>query len=382
MSVKTTALSVAFLLIVFVLTGCWDLKEPNELSFVLGSGWDLTSDKQFKLSVQIPVVRSSSPEQGGADSSKPPFTVVSSTGTNITNAAMHIQEQLSRKLFAGHRVALFISEAVARQGFMKWLDELIRNPDSNTRVYIFIVKGSTAEQFLKSEYAMERFSTTFANRTSRIVGFTEKLFDLEKEKNNPSKCFVLPVVSVHASGKNSQMAIEEAAIFDKDYKMVDFLKGEDALLTLWMRGKISHLLLTQRVSSENRTVSLDLQQLKHNLRFSKNGDRIRMNIKLDGTGFIRENNTNLYLLSPAVKENVAKEMSKNTEKEVIRVIRSIQKQYKTDLFGFGNEIAWKHPDQWKHLREHWSDTFSKMDVFVEVKLTIKGVGQVGSGPKG
>ncbi|MFC4808611.1 Ger(x)C family spore germination protein [Paenibacillus sp. GCM10023250] len=382
MSVKAILLCVAFLFMACAISGCWDLKEPNELSFVIGSGWDLTNERQFKLSVQIPVVRSSSPEQGGADSSRPPYTVVTSTGTNITDAASHIQEQLSRKLFAGHRVALFISEAVARQGFMKWLDELIRNPDSNTRVYIFIVKGSSAEQFLKSEYAMERFSATYANRTSRIVGFTEKLFDLQKEKNNPSRCFLLPVVSIHTTGKDSQIAIEEAAIFDQDYQMVDFLKGDGAWLALWMRGKISHLLLTQRVSSEHRTVSLDLQKLKRDLKFSMNGDRIRMNLKLDGTGFIRENNTNLFLLSPAVKEQVAKEMSTNTEKEAMRVIRSVQRQYQTDIFGFGNEIAWRHPKKWKSLSRHWGDTFSKVDVAVEVKLTIKGVGQVGSGPKG
>jgi spore germination protein KC len=128
-------------------------------------------------------------------------------------------------------------------------------------------------------------------------------------------------------------------------------------------------------------VSLDLHHLKRKVKVSLDGGRVSAKLSLSGKGIIRENNTNLNLLSPAVKESVAQEMKEKTEEEVRQVIEKVQKQYKTDIFGFGNQIGWKHPDQWKNLSENWEETFSNMDVSVEVNLTIQGVGQVGSGSK-
>ncbi|SFS60583.1 germination protein, Ger(x)C family [Paenibacillus sp. BC26] len=287
---------------------------------------------------------------------------------------------MSRQLFPGHRIALFISEDAAKRSFTPWLDELIRNPDSNTRVSIYVLKGISSQRFLESEYAMERFSSLYATRTTRIVGFAENIFDLQKEKNNPSRCFMLPVISTQMNGAESQMEFQDIALFDQQSRMIHTLKGDDALLALWMAGKITHLPLTLPVSSDKGTITLDLRKLKHKISVKFSGESVKITVNLTGKGLIRENNTNQYLLSASVKEQIAREMSEQTQKKARQVIQTAQ-TYRTDIFGIGNQIAWKHPAKWRGLRDNWSQTFSHAEVSVHVKLTINGVGQVGTGPK-
>ncbi|WP_308634573.1 Ger(x)C family spore germination protein [Paenibacillus silvisoli] len=381
MGIKASARMAAWLIIVLGLTGCWDLKEPNELSFVMGSGWDAAEDGAIKVSVQIPVLKSSSSQSAGGGAPGKPYTVVTASGKNISDAALHIQEKLSRALFPGHRIALFISEEVAKRGFTKWLDELIRNPDSNTRVSIFVVKGVSAERFLGNEYAMERFSSLYATRTTKIAGFTENIFDLQKDKNNPSKCFLLPIITAISGPPENQLEFQDIAVFDQDGKLSYSLKREEASLALWITGKITHIPLTLRLPKEDGTISLDLQKIKRKIKVKTDGKQIKVSVKLTGTGLIRENNTKLYLLSPAVKDRVTGEMSDLIRKQAIEVIQTVQKKYKTDIFGIGNELAWKHPAKWQALRGSWPETFSQLDVSVDVKLKIDGVGQVGTGPQ-
>lgn len=372
-------------MLVFVsaaVAGCWDLKEPNELTFVFGSGWDETDDGNIEVSVQVPIPREIQFGQGGGGAkSGKAFTVMSGAGKNIFDASRRIQEKASRTLHPGHRIALIISEGVAKKGIAQYLDELIRNPDSNTRADLIVVKGISAKRFLETEYPMEINSSWYAFRTSTIIGFRgHSINDFQRESNNPVKCFVLPVVTPDSNGKGPQLIIHEIALFDKEHKMVDTLKDRDAFLALWAAGKLTHTAITQYISQGNGTITLDVQKLKRQVKVNVDGERIRMKLMLSGKGIIRENNTNLYLLSPAIKESVAKEMNEKTQKEVRQAIVKVQKQYKTDIFGFGNEIGWKHPDQWKKLADHWEDTFSNLDVSIDVKLTIQGVGQVGSGP--
>lgn len=379
MKYNPARISAVFVIVTLLLTGCWDLREPNQLSFVMGSGWDVSEDGKIRLSVQVPVLKNSSGQGAGGSTQGKPYTVVAASGKNVSDAALHIQEKLSRALFPGHRIALFISEETAKRDFTEWLDELIRNPDSNMRVSLYVVQGMSSEHFLENEYAMERFSTVYAARTTRIAGLNINIFDLQKDKNNPSKCFLLPIISTYSKGSEDQLEFQDIAVFSQDAKMSYSLKGEEASLALWMAGKIRHIPLTLSLQKDEGTISLDLQKIKRKIKVKPVGNQIIVSVKLSGTGLVRENNTKMYLLSPAVKERISKELASITQAQVMKMIKNVQKK-KTDIFGIGNQIAWKHPAKWKTIRGSWPDTFAKLEINVDVSLTINGVGQVGRGP--
>jgi spore germination protein KC len=59
-----------------------------------------------------------------------------------------------------------------------------------------------------------------------------------------------------------------------------------------------------------------------------------------------------------------------------RTIRTVQNDYETDIFGFGNAIHRSNPRAWKSLKQNWNRRFTEMDVQVKVKVKIKGVGTI------
>jgi len=62
------------------------------------------------------------------------------------------------------------------------------------------------------------------------------------------------------------------------------------------------------------------------------------------------------------------------KKGILDLVNKVQKQYKSDIFGFGNTVYRHMPDIWKTLEGDWEDVFSKLPVNVNVEVVIKGSG--------
>jgi spore germination protein KC len=62
------------------------------------------------------------------------------------------------------------------------------------------------------------------------------------------------------------------------------------------------------------------------------------------------------------------------EETINLTIETAQKQYKSDIFGFGEAIHRSNPKEWKKIKEQWDEEFSEMtaNVKVDVKLVHTG----------
>jgi len=76
-----------------------------------------------------------------------------------------------------------------------------------------------------------------------------------------------------------------------------------------------------------------------------------------------------------------KKAERATEKEVERLVKNvlekIQKEYQTDVSGFGTRLRIEYPKIWNKLRKDWDQTFSEVPIQCEVKITIKDYGTSG-----
>ncbi|MGR6018729.1 Ger(x)C family spore germination C-terminal domain-containing protein [Bacillus paranthracis] len=70
-----------------------------------------------------------------------------------------------------------------------------------------------------------------------------------------------------------------------------------------------------------------------------------------GEGTIQENNTNLDLSQPKNITLLEHVLEKQSEKQALQTIKKVQKQYGTDIFGFGEAIHRKYPSEWKGLKK-------------------------------
>jgi spore germination protein KC len=362
-------LCFVLLLMILSTTGCWNLREPDQLAFVLGTGLDLTEDGQLQISIQIviPSGVDGGQESGGGTKEKS-FRVISATGKNVYDTVPSFQAQLSRSLFLGHRRIILIGQRLAEHGIGNLLDEFIRNPQSELRSRIYVVKNGQAKDILSAEPIFEPFTSTElvgqqANLGLKRYYFHNFLSDALSQGMQP----MLPTVRLTDS---KQFVYSGTAVFNKDegLKLVGFLDDKDASYANWITKRQTGFAVTSFVKQGNGYVSLKLESLGQRIRVKMVDKQIKIDVHLTGEGTIVENNTGLDPTKLKDLHIIQDELSETTQRSIQQLIEKVQEQYKTDIFGFGERVHQQYPYLWRTMKRDWNNTFSELDVSVKVNL--------------
>ena len=67
-----------------------------------------------------------------------------------------------------------------------------------------------------------------------------------------------------------------------------------------------------------------------------------------------------------------------TKQLVEAAIKTAQKKYKVDIFGFGEAIHRADPKVWKEIEKDWDQEFQDLSVQVKVDVKIRRIGTVGN----
>ncbi|MFD1676385.1 Ger(x)C family spore germination protein [Alicyclobacillus fodiniaquatilis] len=366
----------------FFTTGCWDATELNDRAIVLGWGIDKDAHKGYIQTAQIAIPGLLSSSDGTGENKGKGYLVESSRGDNILDGLNRMQVKLSREVFASHRKGLFVGEGLARDGLKNILDELTRSPTVRLRSDMFIVRNGQAMDVLKIQDPLERIPALAALKMRRNIwgGGEKSLRDFLIAANSKGMSPILPTVSIQQDDLSSepQVQMEGAAIFDERLKLVGFLNVEDSSLVRWITDKLRRRTIVAEVPGTKGRVSVDLRHMKGRIEPMIDGSDIRVAVTLSGQGTIRESSTQLDFEKSANVSKVEKAVDQCAKAHAIAVIDKVQKQYKTDVFQFGEAIHQKYPYQWRKLQNHWPDKFAELDVSVKVSLTVRNAGLTGA----
>ncbi|MGD6815882.1 Ger(x)C family spore germination C-terminal domain-containing protein [Metabacillus sp. 84] len=72
---------------------------------------------------------------------------------------------------------------------------------------------------------------------------------------------------------------------------------------------------------------------------------------------------------------IEKMVNKAVEAEVKEAVAFVQKKYKTDIFGFGDQLYQTNPETFSKIKKEWQDIFSnsKVEVVSSYKLRRSGI---------
>jgi len=368
----------------FGLTGCWDAIEMNDLSIGIAAALDVGPGDKVRFSEQIvvPGPLGSLPGGGGGggggggQSAKPYYTV-SALGLNVKDAMQNIQMKLPRRLFVAHRRIILVSEAFARKGIRRSLDEFARNPESRLRTKVVLTKGEALD-FLKVPYPFEREPTDGLRQIVFGVASNIKLDlkDLMYMLSTPGSQAFLPTVELRTpSVPGSQARYEATGIgILRDGKLVGEMTGDEMKGVLWLRKEMRRGTASVSLPGHKGNVSCQLLRVRSDFEVEMRQGSPAMKIKLHPEAEIAENGTDLDLSKPKNVELVEQAYSRKVEAMIKQSLNTLQHRYDADVVMFNEHLFRAFPDQLPLIEKHWEDAFAHMPVTVEVFGRIRRIG--------
>lgn len=372
-------LKCIILLVSFVIIcGCWDRMEMNDLAFVTGTALDLSDDGNILCSLQI---ATPSTEGGTSSGGRDKFFIISAEGKSGNEIHQKLQKKSSRHLFYSHRSVVFISERLAKHGIQGALDIFIHDPRNRLRTYLMVVKGEEGQNILQMNYPLKQVPIE-AVREMEISGddLAVTLRDFFISSNSEG---VHPVVGVietdnHSKDPHKQLFSFAGAGVFKDLKLSGLLDIKETLGLMWVTDKLKYGRITANLPEGNGEVGMIITHADRKIITQTGHDSVQFKIQLKGLGSLVENNSGLDINEPKNLKLITKALEDQAKKQVQDVIFKIQKKYKVDSVGFGQEIYKQNPKKWTILKNQWDTRFPEADISVEISLTINGAGMVHS----
>ncbi|HJV44718.1 MAG TPA: Ger(x)C family spore germination protein [Bacillota bacterium] len=385
---KSRILLISFILLICILlSGCWNRREIESLSFVLASGIDQSGD-QFQLSTQVVNTEALAKN---APSGIHSYFVFTSKGKTIFDAVRNATQSAPSKLFWSHTKVLVLSEEVAQKGALSALGFFIRDAEERRNFHILVTPGRAetvinADVKTKSLPAMALANTLESNYKSTSQTSIVTLNDFLLEIHG-TECPIVPTIKIIKTQKGEQeYQILGSAVFNKD-KFISYLSPIETRGVQWVKGKVkSGIIVTPCLDAgkndKDGKISFEIYQEKSKIDIKKGNNQISIEVHIKERGNLAEG----ACIKSEINPNTLAKINKLKETAIKEEIQgALKKAYelKTDVFGFGEQIHRKYPKDWKTMKDNWSNKFPSIPVKIIVDSRINGTGliQVNEGGK-
>lgn len=376
--------TIALILCLSFMTGCWDRSEVNDLAFVLASGFDLAENGEVEVILQIALpTEMPSGMQGGRTGGNKTVMVVSEKGRDGIDIMHKLQKRLSRQIFMGHRAVVIVGEKYARHGIDQVLDQLLRAPGSRYSSYFLTANGTTAKQVLQTQYKLEAIPAIALKKMQLTgLGLSVKMDEFMDAQSSSGRSSVTGAIKAYTSKtEEGVFNIDEAAVYQEN-KLVGFLTANEKKILTWRTGKLERTKITAQVEPKVKdfkgTVGVEVLKAKANLRTKMNDGMPEVTIVFNAMVRVLENDTRLDLSKGENLKHVESKLMGEIEGQVKSTLNRVQKQLKADIFGFGEEIHIKHPTYWKQNKDQWKDIYPGVPVTIKIDIKVQRIGRTQS----
>ncbi len=374
--------------IIFLLTGCYNYREINELAIVSGVSIRKVDD-EIELTTEVINPKK---EQDASSGEEPEFIIYTSRAKSVQEAIRKMIKESPRKMYGAHIEILVIDEGIAREYLMDILDSFARNPEIRSEFKVLVGKS---DDILKITTPLEKISSenirNSLENNNKYLGFANVVTYHELISNvlNPNIELVLPVLSMKGNvnlGEDkeniSNTSVKATSIIDgmaifRNNKLIGYLTEEESLTYNILRDSAKNFFI-RTSGHDNEYIVHEIIRLSSKMEFDKNKNE--MKITLTGKSAISEVNEKIDLENLEEVSKLEKELNQELKKMVERSILSIQKKYNSDIFGFGDVIYKSYPKYFQKIKDEFKqDGFQNMKVNVSVKIKGQEKGNLNRG---
>jgi spore germination protein KC len=181
-------------------------------------------------------------------------------------------------------------------------------------------------------------------------------------------------------GSQKLMLLEGSAVF-RGCSFVGFLSDIETRGFLWVADKTKTGTLAVAKYGGKGILSAETIGSKSSIEPEVAEDKISFKVKVEAECRLSESEERIDLNSTNTIKNAERALAESIKREMETAVKKAQKEYKSDIFGFGNTLYKKKPEVWKTIKDQWKELYPEVEVSYEVKVTLKRMGETQNGIK-
>jgi spore germination protein KC len=345
----------------FLLTGCWNSRELDELGIAVALGIDKTDEDLYHLSVQV-----INPSEIATDAptTRPPVSTYSTSGKTVLEAFRKLTKKTPRKIYFSQLRLLVLGTKISEEGIMPILDFLYRDHEYRTSFYVVVAKNAAVGSILSIITPYEKIP---ANKVMNSIDNAEKHWAATKGVSidklisairSPGEDPVLSGILMEGEeniGTNirnvenvdapTKLEVDNLGVFKKD-QLIGWLTEEQSQGLIYATGNVNSTVITHPCKEKEGSLSAEIIRSQASMKAELKGNKPTIKIKVEAEGNVGEVDCKIDLSKPESIEKINKEVDKGIEKVIHDSVQAAQ-EFGTDVFGFGNVVHRDHPKYFK-----------------------------------
>ncbi|MFJ6268098.1 Ger(x)C family spore germination protein [Lysinibacillus xylanilyticus] len=371
---KKTITLIVSLTAALLLSGCWDVTEPQRMYYIDGIGVDY-KDGQYEIYMQIinfaNVAKSEGPTPQAA-----PSEIGYAKGKTMEEAFFKLYRSIDQKVFWGHMTFILFSEDALKNGnSIPVVDSFLRHRATRYQILAFVTKDPIKEVLLITPILNKSLTASKLSNplhTKELNTYVEPV-DLRKLiifLNEPSHEVNLPLVTINKNWETMDKPTSETAITGFGIVSKNGFKGYlndgDARGIQWMYHKKTRGDVTFKLDNkEKEYLTVDLEKLSTTIKpiIKNNEVTFEAEIKLNAiiNGFKGKVSTD------EIREGIIKEVTKD-----IKTSYEAGIQLDVDIFRLSEQLYRKNIKVWKKIQKDGKIPLTA-DSLSKIKVTVNKV---------
>ena len=368
-------LIIIILIFCILLTGCWNYREVDSIYIIAGIAIDKVPDKnQYNVTVEFINILENKTEKNVES------ILLEARGDSIFDAITKMTRISAKRPYWGHATTVIISEEVALEGIIPFLDFIARNEEGRLATNVYISKEKSAKSVLE----MKSFSTDIRSYELEImVNESKHLLKVPALKTYqvinaiavPKAHIILPAVVTFSNNGEDTNLLSGGAVFSMG-KLVGFLEEDDVIPFLFIKDEVNSGILNVKVKEKNPDDTIILEIFKSNTKIKPiyGAETISFDIRIKIDVSIAELTTMTNYISLEGREKLKILAEESLKGQIENHIKDVQKKFGFDIFGFGNIIRQRNPKLWKTIEKDWDSIFMDLNFNIVCDINIKNGG--------
>ncbi len=376
---KVTILIAIMLIVILLLSGCWDRIEIEKNAFILGIGLDKGDDDMLNVTYQIalPDAMKGGGEGGEGDGGETSTLNINIYGKTLKETEQILRANIDRYPNYEHLKVIVFGEELSREGLAEHIDFLFRNPQSRRLTKVVVCEGEAKQIFEiqpKTTKSTAQYINSLLEDNGRYSIQIASFVDLTTLENKflQNDDFILAKLKI----KDDNIDAQGAGIFKSD-RLVGWLDSRDVAAVKWLKDEIEQgtLDLSPLDGHPYITIQIIYNSSKIKPIFKDHGFIFDVSIQLE-YDLSEVSKLDYIVLDEKTIGEIEQTVINDVKELCEQTFYTIRDIYGADPFAFSNKISNYYPLFWAENGDVWDDYFVRSQIAVEVDAHLRRVGLV------